>query len=265
MSRWFRFYDDAMNDPKVQRLPGEKFKAWVNMLCLASKNNGSLPTLADIAFSLRMSEEKVSSLLDEFCASLLLDPIELVDAPMSYEPHNWNARQYKSDVTDPTAAKRQKAYRDRNADRNATVTVTAPRTDTEQIQKTEQKKERRADALVVRDPSEFEIFWAAWPHRVGKSDAVKKFASARKRASLEEILAGVQRYIRDKPPDRDYLNPATFLNQNRWEDQPAKVQHGKVPAENSLISSINRAIDYAERKQAGDTEVLEVPFRRISA
>lgn len=27
MSRWFRYYDEALDDPKVQRLPGEMFKA----------------------------------------------------------------------------------------------------------------------------------------------------------------------------------------------------------------------------------------------
>ena len=27
MSRWFRYYDEALDDPKVQRLPGDDFKA----------------------------------------------------------------------------------------------------------------------------------------------------------------------------------------------------------------------------------------------
>ena len=31
MTRWFRAYDDALNDPKVQRLPGELFKAWFKL------------------------------------------------------------------------------------------------------------------------------------------------------------------------------------------------------------------------------------------
>lgn len=55
-SRWFRFYDEALDDPKVQRLPGEDFKAWVNMLALASKHGGQLPAIGDMAFALRMDE-----------------------------------------------------------------------------------------------------------------------------------------------------------------------------------------------------------------
>jgi hypothetical protein len=46
-ARWFRFYDDALNDPKVQKLSGDLFKAWVNILCLASKHGGELPAVND--------------------------------------------------------------------------------------------------------------------------------------------------------------------------------------------------------------------------
>ena len=41
--KWFRLYNDVINDPKVQRLDGETFKAWINILCLASKGGGVLP------------------------------------------------------------------------------------------------------------------------------------------------------------------------------------------------------------------------------
>lgn len=147
MTRWFRFYDDAINDPKVQRLAGDTFKAWVNVLCLASKNEGVLPCISDIAFALRLDEDQASDLLNQFYKLQLLDEVEVEDAPMSYTPHNWKARQYKSDVTDPTAATRQQRYRDakRNADRNATVTVTATRADTEAY--TEQKVGRAPKAI----------------------------------------------------------------------------------------------------------------------
>jgi len=142
MSRWFRFYDDALYDPKVQRLPGEKFKIWVNLLCMASKNGGELPELADIAYTMKWSEAKTSKILNEFYSLQLLDEVEYDNAPMGYAPHNWNGRQYKSDKTDPTNAERQARYRTkktalRNADSNGSNAVTIKRPDTEQI--TEQK------------------------------------------------------------------------------------------------------------------------------
>jgi uncharacterized protein YdaU (DUF1376 family) len=65
-------------------------------------------------------------------------------------------------------------------------------------------------------------FWPSYPNKVGKPAAEKAYQSARKRgAELSQIMAGLNRYMATKPPDRSWLNPATFLNQERWADQPA--------------------------------------------
>lgn len=104
----------------------------------------------------------------------------------------------------------------------------------------EGKKETREVALSI-DRNEFHIFWTEWPNRVGKPTAVKALASARKRgATFEAIMDGVRNYIRDKPPDRPWLNPATFLNQNRWEDQPATVTHGRIQETENLVAVSRR-------------------------
>ena len=136
MSRWFRFYDEVLNDPKVQLLPPEKFKIWVNLLCLASKNDGVLPALDAVTFALRVTRDDLVTTLDQFRDAGLLDLVEVRDAPMSYEPHNWKERQYISDTKDPTGAERARRYRERHGrvtrdGRDANVSVTATRTDTE--------------------------------------------------------------------------------------------------------------------------------------
>ena len=118
MSNWFRMYESTLNDPAVQRLPGDKFKAWVNLLCIASTHDGVLPPVADLAFLLRpMGEDKVKVLLAELHGKGLLDPVEAPGGAISYAPCRWSERQYRSDVTDPTAAARMQRYRDRK--RNA--------------------------------------------------------------------------------------------------------------------------------------------------
>jgi hypothetical protein len=68
--------------------------------------------------------------------------------------------------------------------------------------------------------SEFDRFWADFPNKVGKRDAAKAFLGARQRTDFETILAGVRRYSA-KTDDRPWCNPATFLNQDRWADDPA--------------------------------------------
>jgi hypothetical protein len=93
MSRWFRFYDDAVNDPKVQRLAPDLFKVWVNLLCIVSKAGGTLPTIAEIAFTLRAKVPKVQIYITELALAGLLDKNE----DGTFSPHNWNARQFKSE------------------------------------------------------------------------------------------------------------------------------------------------------------------------
>lgn len=101
---------------------------------------------------------------------------------------------------------------------NATVSLKQPYPEPEPERK---KQERRARERALR--SEFEDFWNGWPNKVGKPKALTSFIGKRKTHSLQAIIAGRDRYVRTKPPDRPWLNPATFLNQERFNDQPAET------------------------------------------
>lgn len=126
MSRWFRMYDELLDNPKVQRLSGDEFKAWVNILCLASRADGVVPNIQDVAFALRLDEKKTAKIVGSLVASGLLD----AGADDTFHPHKWNDRQYKSDVS----TTRVKRFRERSKERHETATETAPDTeaDTEQ-------------------------------------------------------------------------------------------------------------------------------------
>lgn len=125
MSRWFRFYAEALDDPKVQKLEPSTFKHWVNLLCLAAKNDGVLPSQDDIAFALRIDEIACQSLLDRLLIAGLIDILKGGPNGSRIAPHGWNQRQYKSDVS----TDRVKRYRERS--RNVSVTPPETETDTE--------------------------------------------------------------------------------------------------------------------------------------
>lgn len=131
---WFRFYTEALDDPKVQRLDPVLFKAWVNLLCLAKKNDGILGSIEAIAFALRETEETVSSWIKT------LSELGLFDSKKNtWEPHNWRKRQYKSD----SSTDRVKRFRERTKD----VSRNAPETETE----TETDKKEGAGAPAGKD------------------------------------------------------------------------------------------------------------------
>lgn len=96
-----------------------------------------------------------------------------------------------------------------------------PKPEPEPCLDTDVSKQDKRQALGV-----FEDFWKAWPHKVGKPAAIKAYQAALKRRNdHEQIMSGLERYIRGKPPDRPWLNPATFLNQERFNDEPASSSH----------------------------------------
>lgn len=235
MSRWWRAEDSSIDHPKLLRLSDAMHRAWYTLMCIASANGGSLPPTADIALRLRMKPAKVAEWITTLVAGGLFDEVGGV-----FCPHNWDKRQYKSDVTDPTAAERMKRYRDRKRnERNDAVTEIRPDTDTDTD--TEKKKETRASALIDDGwPKDFrEQFWNRYPNKVGKPKALAKLEIARKRkVSWSAVMGGLDRYIREKPADRAWLNPETFINQERWGDQPASAgqRHGASHVDPSEIN-----------------------------
>jgi len=68
--------------------------------------------------------------------------------------------------------------------------------------------------------NDFDSFWAAYPRREAKLDAVKAYAKARTQASAAEILDGVERYKQTMPEEKRYRPlPASWLNAGRWMDE----------------------------------------------
>jgi hypothetical protein len=69
----------------------------------------------------------------------------------------------------------------------------------------------------------FAKFWQAYPHKVGKRDAANAFGRVLKMkiVGIDDLMAGLARYSA-KTDDRPWCNPSTWLNQGRWDDQPAE-------------------------------------------
>jgi hypothetical protein len=130
MSRWFRLYSEAMDDPKVQRLSPTLFKTWVNILCLAASKDGRLPSIDDVAFRLRISSQDAEQQISDLILAGLID----LDAQKSMSPHNWKTRQYVSDDSKLRVRKYRAKKKKQECNGNVTVTVTPPeqnRTDSE--------------------------------------------------------------------------------------------------------------------------------------
>ena len=68
---------------------------------------------------------------------------------------------------------------------------------------------------------EFDKFWSVYPKKDDKPLALRSFEKALKRATVDVIVAGAERYRDD--PNREGLftkNPSTWLNADAWENGP---------------------------------------------
>ena len=78
------------------------------------------------------------------------------------------------------------------------------------------KSIRSADA-------EFDVFWAAYPRRVAKGAARKAWGKAVKKTEADAIMSALekQRSLGAFNVEPCYIpHPATWLNQERWDDEP---------------------------------------------
>lgn len=89
-------------------------------MCIASANDGALPALKDLAFTLRLAPTKAAQILAQLHEAGLLDKTET-----GFTPHNWSGRQYKSDVS----TDRVKRFRKRERNVSSDVTETPPDTE----------------------------------------------------------------------------------------------------------------------------------------
>lgn len=70
-------------------------------------------------------------------------------------------------------------------------------------------------------PEEFEQWWAEYPRKQAKPDALKAFKAARKTTDLATLLAGVRTYkLLNIGQEKSHLKmPAGWLRDRRWEDE----------------------------------------------
>lgn len=86
--------------------------------------------------------------------------------------------------------------------------------------------------LVPEDDPQFARFWAAYPRRVAKKDARKAWAKLRpSSADVDQMVAALEwqihqpAWLKDEGAFIPY--PASWLNAERWTDEPPKAVQPK--------------------------------------
>jgi hypothetical protein len=93
---------------------------------------------------------------------------------------------------------------------------------------TETKAEKRQRQTFVDDG--FESFWQAYPKKTGKGAARKAWEKAR--PDIQQVQAALSWQVESEAWTKEHgqfiPNPATYINQERWTDEPPKIAMTKL-------------------------------------
>lgn len=219
---WFRFYVEAMRDPKMRRLRPSQRWLWVAILSAAREScepgylfvAENIPfvctDLADYAGMDLEEVEEGTDILENLGMLILDEGLDCWFVPKFHE------RQFESDTSSLRTAKHRSLERSNDVRRNGeSAFVGTPNS---------------VSVSVEKKRTVFDDFWDAYPLHAGKQAAVKAFAKAREIADVEKIIAGATRYRDDPNRDPGFTkHPATWLNQGCWDDDPLPPRGGTRP------------------------------------
>jgi hypothetical protein len=123
--KWFRMFDEAMDDPKLNMLTSDQFRFWFKLVCLANrqKERGTLPPDDEIPLILHLRRDAYGKMISALEARNLF-----VRTPSGrLKPTGWDERQRDSD----DAAKRKARYREKTYGESDTSDVPGHERDTE--------------------------------------------------------------------------------------------------------------------------------------
>lgn len=94
--------------------------------------------------------------------------------------------------------------------------------------------------------SDFDLWYAAYPRHEGRGQAERAYRAARKKADADALLAGAKAAAgRYSGSEKRFIPmPATWLNGERWLDDPADEQGGGKGSHHDEWDDFYRGVDY---------------------
>ena len=197
---WIKLDDSLPNNPKILPLSDGAFRLYIEGLCYANQylTDGYLAN----AVLIRLDQGNNRNEL--VWAKLWIESEDgiCINDYTEHQSSKADVEAKKEQVRDRVTRYRTKS----NAVGNADVTLS----------ETEYR-----NRIQNTDTEAFDRFWSVYPRKAGKQDAQRSFERALKVATLDEILAGAQKYADDPNRVAQFTaHPSTWLNQGRWSDDP---------------------------------------------
>lgn len=153
--------------------------------------------------------------------------------------HELDKYHAKADRATKANAKRWESKTDLKSDKKSDL-----KSETDQIPTSKPKKPRTSKPVkTIADTIGFDDFWSAYPRKTAKTEAVKSWLSLDPdEATLISIMNALKQFKRSDDWMRDggkYIPyPATWINQQRWQDDLSKASLGEFDFETELRGAL---------------------------
>ena len=147
-----------------------------------------------------------------------------------------------------------------------TVTDSVTKTVTDSVRGNKQKEYKKniKEKIYKKENSDFEEFWVAYPKKTAKQEALKIWK--RKKPPIDEVLKALSWQTKSQQWLDGFIpNPATYLNQGRWEDEqcntrsppPVRTKQEQIAINARSIFKNNQVDNCHERTIEGTAEFIE--------
>lgn len=267
---WFKVNEDINRDEDVwamtDRFGDRSLRVWLEILSIAHRTAGELPYSRDrmaksCARSARMTATKCALLLDWMVAeSWLIDDGCLRVA--KYAKYNNTGEINKSHHGTGSVGlekKREEENRiEENREKRKDLIAGSKAQENEGEKDAEpsgsidrRSMDHNSGASLPSYSTAFLRFWSAYPKKVGKADAWRKWKQLKLDSLLHVILAKLEQQQRSaqwqEQGGKFVPNPATYLHQGRWDDSVETYPEGERKKTFTEIFQ-----EREERKKNGD-------------
>lgn len=178
---WIKLYTETLDDPKMARLPDGLWRLAIELMMMAGREGqeGVLPPLADMAWSLRRREEDLEEDLSKLSQAIGL--------AYNLKLGRWMLTHFSERQAALTSTERMRKMRGSNPATVGNVSKPCDANVTKDVTKTSQKRNNVCDEIVTEEEKNRE---EEEKNRKDKSRTAKSKAARRSRAALAPKGAG---------------------------------------------------------------------------
>jgi hypothetical protein len=216
---------DTMLDSTIWSYDSDTIRVWITMLLMCDQYGiiecraPGIARRAGLTLDVTLKAIDVFSSPDKYSRTRDFDGRRVEETDVGYLILNYQKYREKLSRISELERKRRWAEKNRSRLNDAESSDDVDASSDDRHKQKQKQKQKQKHIEEVYQSSEFIEFWNLYPKKVGKLEAAKAIKKLlKKQSDYDTMMKSLKTYRFSK--EKQYIpNPATWLNQRRWEDE----------------------------------------------